>query len=150
MRRKIIVKLLFAGAMLAGISNSFAQEVKENNQKEFGEFINRKGTYTRSASGKPNVGYWQNKADYQIAVTLDDQAHTLTGNIKLTYTNNSPETLDFIWMQMEQNRFKEDSRGTLTTPIQGNRYNGDIDGGFDVTNLQAKVGSKGSVSTQAY
>jgi len=148
MRRKIIIKLLFAGAMLAGISNSFAQEVKENNQKEFGEFINRKGTYTRSASGKPNIGYWQNKADYQIAVTLDDQAHTLSGNIKLTYTNNSPETLDFIWMQMEQNRFKEDSRGTLTTPIQGNRYNGDIDGGFDVTNLQAKVGSKGSVSSK--
>nr|WP_245786916.1 M1 family metallopeptidase [Algoriphagus aquimarinus] len=134
--------------MLAGISNSFAQEVKENNQEQFGEFINRKGTYTRSASGKPNVGYWQNKADYQIAVTLDEQAHTLTGNIKLTYTNNSPETLDFIWMQMEQNRFKEDSRGTLTTPIQGNRYNGDIDGGFDMTNLQAKVGSKGSVSTK--
>tara|TARA_R110002072_G_scaffold243659_1_gene402660 strand:- start:71828 stop:73840 length:2013 start_codon:yes stop_codon:yes gene_type:complete len=148
MRRKIIVKLLFAGAMLAGISNSFAQEVKENNQEQFGEFINRKGTYTRSASGKPNVGYWQNKADYQISVTLDEQAHTLTGNIKLTYTNNSPETLDFIWMQMEQNRFKEDSRGTLTTPIQGNRYNGDIDGGFDMTNLQAKVGSKGSVSTK--
>ncbi|PZX50094.1 hypothetical protein LV84_04109 [Algoriphagus ratkowskyi] len=148
MRRKIIVKLLFAGAMLAGISNSFAQEVKENNQEQFGEFINRKGTFTRSASGKPNVGYWQNKADYQIAVTLDDQAHTLSGNITLTYTNNSPESLDFIWMQMEQNRFKEDSRGTLTTPVQGNRYNGDTDGGFDVTNLKAKVGSKGSVSSK--
>ena len=99
MRRKIIGTLLFAGAMLAGISNSFAQEVKENNQEQFGEFINRKGTYTRSASGKPNLGYWQNKADYQIAVTLDDEAHTLTGNIQLTYTNNSPESLDFIWMQ---------------------------------------------------
>ncbi|WP_339881074.1 M1 family metallopeptidase [uncultured Algoriphagus sp.] len=148
MRRKIIVKLLFAGAMLAGISNSFAQEVKENNQEQFGEFINRKGTYTRSASGKPNLGYWQNKADYQIAVALDDSTHTLSGNITLTYTNNSPESLDFIWMQMEQNRFKEDSRGTLTTPIQGNRYNGDMDGGFEVTNLQAKVGSKGSVSSK--
>ncbi len=148
MRRKIIVKLFFAGALLAGISNSFAQEVKENNQKEFGEFIDRKGTYTRSASGKPNIGYWQNKADYQIAVTLDDSLHTLSGNITLTYTNNSPENLDFIWMQMEQNRFTEDSRGTLTTPIQGNRYNGDTDGGFDITNLQAKVGSKGSVSTK--
>jgi len=148
MRRKIIIMLLFAGAMLSGISNSFAQEVKENNQKEFGEFINRKGTYTRSASGKPNIGYWQNEADYQIAVTLNDSAHTLAGNITLTYTNNSPETLEFIWMQMEQNRFTEDSRGTLTTPIQGNRYNGDTDGGFDVTNLQAKVGSKGSISTR--
>ena len=148
MRRKIIVKLLVAGAMLAGISNSFAQEVKENNQEQFGEFINRKGTYTRSASGKPNLGYWQNKADYQIAVALDDSTHTLSGNITLTYTNNSPESLDFIWMQMEQNRFKEDSRGTLTTPIQGNRYNGDTDGGFEVTNLQAKVGPKGSVSSK--
>ncbi len=148
MRRKIIIKLLFAGALLMGVSNSFAQEVKENNQNEFGEFIYRKGTYTRTASGKPNIGYWQNKADYQIAVTLNDSAHTLAGNITLTYTNNSPETLDFIWMQMEQNRFTEDSRGTLTTPIQGNRYNGDIDGGFDVTKLQAKVGSKGSVSSK--
>ncbi|SFU20668.1 hypothetical protein SAMN04489724_0341 [Algoriphagus locisalis] len=148
MRRKIIVKLLFAGAMLAGVSNSFAQEVKENNQEQFGEFINRKGTYTRSASGKPNLGYWQNEADYQIAVTLDDSLHTLSGNITLTYTNNSPENLDFIWMQMEQNRFTEDSRGTLTTPIQGNRYNGDVDGGYDIANLQAKVGSKGSVSTK--
>jgi hypothetical protein len=142
------MKLLFAGALLAGVSNSFAQEVKENNQEQFGEFMNRKGTYTRSASGKPNLGYWQNKADYQIAVTLDDVAHTLSGSITMTYTNNSPEALDFIWMQMEQNRFKEDSRGTLTTPIQGNRYNGDIDGGFDVSNLKAKVGSKGSVSTK--
>ncbi|WP_425637744.1 M1 family metallopeptidase [Algoriphagus yeomjeoni] len=148
MSRKILIKLLFGGAMLAGISSSFAQEVKENNQEEFGEFINRKGTYTRSASGKPNVGYWQNKADYQIAVTLDDSLHTLTGNITLTYTNNSPENLDFIWMQMEQNRFTEDSRGTLTTPIQGNRYNGDVDGGYDIANLQAKVGSKGSVSSK--
>ncbi|WP_439489985.1 M1 family metallopeptidase [Algoriphagus sp.] len=148
MRRKLIVKLFFAGALLAGISSSFAQEVKENNQREFGESIDRKGTYTRSASGKPNIGYWQNKADYQIAVTLDDSLHTLSGNITLTYTNNSPENLDFIWMQMEQNRFTEDSRGTLTTPIQGNRYNGDTDGGFEISNLQAKVGSKGSVSTK--
>ncbi|MEP0711378.1 MAG: M1 family metallopeptidase, partial [Algoriphagus sp.] len=121
---------------------------KENNQEQFGEFINRKGTYTRTASGKPNVGYWQNRADYQIAVTLNDQDHTLSGNITLTYTNNSPESLDFIWMHLEQNRFTEDSRGTLTTPIQGNRYNGDTDGGYDIANLQAKVGSKGSVSSK--
>ena len=146
MRSKLFMTLLLAGASLTGISTSFAQQVKENNQAEFGEFMNRQGTYTRSASGKPNVGYWQNEADYEIDVTLDEEAHTLTGSITLTYTNNSPESLDFIWMQMEQNRFKEDSRGTLTTPIQGNRYNGDTDGGYDITNLQAKVGAKGSVS----
>lgn len=147
MRSKIVLALLLAGTSLAGISDSFAQQ-KENNQDTFGEFMNRKGSYTRTASGKPGVGYFQNVADYQIEATLDDQAHTLTGKVTLTYTNNSPEALDFIWMQMEQNRFTENSRGTLTTPIQGNRYNGDIDGGYDITNLEAKVGSKGKVSSK--
>lgn len=148
MKRKLILSLLLAGIGFAEVSNSFAQEVKENNQRVFGEFMDRRGTYSRTASGKPGVGYWQNAADYQIEATLDDQAHTLTGQVTLTYTNNSPESLDFIWMQLEQNRFKEDSRGTLTTPIQGNRYNGDTDGGFDISNVSAKVGSKGAVSNK--
>ena len=146
MKRKIIVALLIAGFGFAEVENSFAQEVEENNQKIFGEFMDRRGTYSRTASGKPGVGYWQNAADYQIEATLDDQAHTITGKVTMTYTNNSPETLDFIWMQLEQNRFTEESRGTLTTPIQGNRYNGDVDGGFDISNLEAKVGSKGVAS----
>jgi hypothetical protein len=125
-----------------------AQVAKENNQKDFGEFMDRKGTYTRSASGKPGVGYWQNAADYQIEVTLDDVAHTLEGKLTMTYTNNSPEALDFVWMQMEQNRFTQDSRGTLTTPVQGNRYNGDVDGGYEISAVQAKVGAKGAVSSK--
>ncbi|KAI9549346.1 hypothetical protein GHT06_003712 [Daphnia sinensis] len=110
--------------------------------------MDRKGTYTRSASGKPGVGYWQNAADYQIEVTLDDVAHTLEGKLTMTYTNNSPEALDFVWMQMEQNRFTADSRGTLTTPVQGNRYNGDVDGGYEISAVQAKVGAKGVVSSK--
>ncbi|MBN3520464.1 M1 family metallopeptidase [Algoriphagus lutimaris] len=148
MKRKLMLSLLLAGIGFAEVSNSFAQEVKENNQSIFGEFMDRRGSYSRTASGKPGVGYWQNAADYQIEATLDDQAHTLTGQVIMTYTNNSPERLDFIWMQLEQNRFKEDSRGTLTTPIQGNRYNGDTDGGFDISNVSAKVGSKGAVSNK--
>ena len=148
MRGKLMFALLLAGLCFAQVNVSFAQVAKENNQKDFGEFIDRKGTYTRTASGNPGVGYWQNAADYQIEATLDDVAHTLTGKVTLTYTNNSPEQLDFIWMQMEQNRFTEDSRGTLTTPVQGNRYNGDVDGGYDISSVQAKVGSKGAVSSK--
>lgn len=148
MKRNIAQILLLVGVSLSGVNYSFAQQARENNQKEFGEFIDRKGTYTRTASGNPGVGYWQNAADYQIEATLDDVAHTLTGKVTLTYTNNSPEKLGFIWMQLEQNRFTEDSRGTLTTPVQGNRYNGDIDGGFDITSVQAKVGTKGAISSK--
>src|SRR5690606_15781150 len=65
--------------------------------------------------------------------------HTLTGQITITYTNNSPDALPFIWLQMDQNRFTADSRGTLTTPIEGNRYNGEIDGGYEISNLEAKT-----------
>lgn len=148
MKRNIAQILLLVGVSLSGVNYSFAQQARENNQKEFGEFIDRKGTYTRTASGNPGVGYWQNAADYQIEATLDDVAYTLTGKVTLTYTNNSPEKLGFIWMQLEQNRFTEDSRGTLTTPVQGNRYNGDIDGGFDITSVQAKVGTKGAISSK--
>ncbi len=143
--RRITITLLLFGLGLSSIS---AQQVKENNQGLFGEFMDRKGTFTRTASGKPSANYWQNAADYQIEVALDEQNHILSGKVSITYTNNSPETLDFIWLQLEQNRFTDDSRGTLTTPVQGNRYNGDLDGGFEISEVKAKVGSKGAVSSK--
>lgn len=140
--------LILGGLSFTGINKVVAQEARENNQKDFGEFMDRKGSYFRAASGKPGVGYWQNAADYQIEVSLNDENHVLSGKVTISYTNNSPEALDFVWLQMEQNRFTADSRGTLTTPIQGNRYNGDTDGGYEVTNLTAKVGSKGANSSK--
>ena len=137
---KIFSRLMlsFAVAGMFGITAT-AQEVVENNQADFDEFMDRSGNRYRTATGKPGPDYWQNEADYDIEATLDDQEHTITGKITLTYTNNSPQPLDFIWMHLEQNRFTEDSRGTLTTPIQGNRYNGDTDGGYTISNLEAKV-----------
>ncbi|WP_186754095.1 M1 family metallopeptidase [Echinicola salinicaeni] len=125
-----------------------AQEVEENNQEDFNDFMYRKGNIYRSASGKPGPNYWQNEADYKINVSLDDEEHTITGSISIHYTNNSPEALDFVWLQLEQNRFTEDSRGTLTTPIQGNRYNGDVDGGYDLSNVKAVVGKRGDASDE--
>ena len=137
---KIFSRLMlsFAVAGMFGITTT-AQEAVENNQADFDEFMDRSGNKYRSATGKPGPDYWQNETDYDIEASLDDQEHTITGKITLTYTNNSPEALDFIWMHLEQNRFTEDSRGTLTTPIQGNRYNGDIEGGYTISNLEAKV-----------
>lgn len=125
-----------------------AQEAEENNQGDFNDFMYRKGNMYRSASGKPGPNYWQNAADYKINVSLDDKEHTITGSISIHYTNNSPEALDFVWLQLEQNRFTEESRGTLTTPIQGNRYNGDVDGGYDLSNVKATVGKRGDASNK--
>ena len=115
---KQLPKLLFGLAFLLCIPQINAQEVTQNNQDVFNEFTYRQGNSYRSASGKPGPAYWQNAADYVIEATLDDVNHTMTGKITVTYTNNSPEDLDFIWMYLEQNRFKADSRGSLTTPIQ--------------------------------
>lgn len=144
---KYIFKSAFFLALMGAIPFPLnAQEVVENNQADFGEFIDMSGNLYRSASGEPGPEYWQNEADYAIEATLDDENHTMTGKIAVTYTNNSPQDLDFIWMYLEQNRFTEDSRGTLTTPIQGNRYNGDVDGGYHISNLQARV--KRSTSTK--
>lgn len=133
---KTILALAIAGF---SFPQAQAQEGRENNQKDFEDFTQGFSTQYRSASGKPGPEYFQNETDYQIEATLNDEEHTITGRVTLTYTNNSPDELDFIWMHLEQNRFKENSRGTLTTPIQGNRYSGDIDGGYEISNLTARV-----------
>lgn len=112
------------------------EEIYQNNQEIFNDFKDPRGNVYRTASGNPGPKYWQNHADYEIAVTLDDQNHTITGKVTIEYTNNSPETLDFIWFQMEQNRFTKTSKGTLTTPIGGNRYSGNVYGGYEISNLQ--------------
>ncbi|MCH2161873.1 MAG: M1 family metallopeptidase [Phycisphaerales bacterium] len=68
-------------------------------------------TDVRLASGAPGPGYWQQKVDYDIKVRLDAEAHRLDGSERITYRNNSPHTLTYLWMQIDQNRFRQDSIG---------------------------------------
>ncbi|HLZ77527.1 M1 family metallopeptidase [Phenylobacterium sp.] len=65
----------------------------------------------RSGSGAPGPAYWQNRADFSIAASIDTKVHVLTGDETVTYTNNSPEALGFLWFQMDQNLYRRDSRG---------------------------------------
>src|SRR5436309_2950416 len=74
-----------------------------DNHETFGfSFYTKNGNEYRAADGEPGPKYWQNRADYQLAATLDDQANQITGSEVLTYTNNSPQKLGFLWMNMEQ------------------------------------------------
>ena len=75
----------------------------------------------RSGSGAPGPKYWQNRADYDIKASLDTTAKTLTGSLRMRYTNNSPDTLRFIWMQVEQNAFKDKSLNSYIFP-QDSRF----------------------------
>ena len=64
----------------------------------------------RSASGMPGPMYWQQRADYDIRASLDTATHTIRGEETLTYTNNSPDTLRYIWMQLDMNIGAPDGR----------------------------------------
>ena len=82
-----------------------------NYHETFGPlFYTKNGNEFRSAGGQPGPKYWQNRADYKLDVRLNEQSNEISGTVLLTYTNNSPDKLPFIWMQLDQNLFKEDSR----------------------------------------
>lgn len=67
----------------------------------------------RTAAGAPGHGYYQQKADYKMNLTLDDAKQTIRGEEIITYTNNSPDVLEYLWLQLDQNIFKPDSDSKL-------------------------------------
>src|ERR1700753_1284402 len=67
----------------------------------------------RSSNGAPGPAYWQNEADYEMHATLDTGAKVLQNDETITYTNNSPDMLTSLWIQMEQNSYRADARGHI-------------------------------------
>ncbi len=68
----------------------------------------------RTASGAPGPQYWQQRADMQIKVTLDEKTRRINGSETINYTNRSPDRLRYIWLQLDQNRFADDSLERLS------------------------------------
>jgi hypothetical protein len=79
----------------------------------------------RSSDGSPGPLYWQNRADYNLRAAIDTASHTLTGSEVITYTNNSPDTLTSLWLHLEQNTYRPDSRAHAFMPPTYRRYFGD-------------------------
>ncbi|HZI01533.1 MAG TPA: M1 family metallopeptidase, partial [Flavisolibacter sp.] len=101
---------------------AFAQ-TKYNHREAFNPvFYPQTGNQYRSASGEPGPQYWQNRADYKLNLTLDTVTHKVTGEVTITYTNNSPDNLKFLWLQVDQNIYKQGSRGSSTTTQTGGRW----------------------------
>jgi hypothetical protein len=69
----------------------------------------------RSANGAPGPDYWQNRADYEIHATLDPAAKTITATMTISYTNNSPDRLDCLWLQLDQNIYRKDARAAVSS-----------------------------------
>jgi Peptidase family M1 domain len=83
----------------------------------------------RLADGEPGPAYWQQRADYTIEAKLDTGAKTVTGSVTVRYTNNSPDTLRFVWMQLDQNLFRKGSQGSFL-------FAADTDGGYTLSDVK--------------
>lgn len=98
------------------------------------------GTISRAATGEPNVGYWQNKADYQINASLNDATHVISGSVIITYKNNSPHALPFLWLLLDQNLFNKESKGQARMPLNSRSRYGDsksnFNGGYNITSVK--------------
>ncbi|OYZ30587.1 MAG: peptidase M1 [Sphingobacteriales bacterium 17-39-43] len=136
--------LSFLIVLLCFINQAYTQQGQVggnyNYHDTFGPmFYTKNGDEYRSAGGQPGPKYWQNRADYKLAVRLNEQSNEISGTVVLTYTNNSPDKLPFIWMQLDQNLFKEDSRGHAIIPPGGSRSGArgqKFDGGYKIKSVK--------------
>jgi hypothetical protein len=123
------------------LSASWAQAQDRNKFRQLGEDLPTPNVY-RTASGAPGHQYWQQKADYKINLVLDDEKQRLYGDEIITYTNNSPDPLTYLWLQLDQNIWDKESdtykiqttkvRDKMTLKAIANLEGSDFDGGFKI------------------
>ena len=147
-------KVILILALVFAVPSVFGQQSPIVSKYDYHEafaplFYTKNGTETRSASGQPGAKYWQNRADYQIKASLNDKNSEITGSEVVTYINNSPDKLSFLWMNVDQNLFKSDSRGNAVIPVTGSRNGAKgqvFDGGHKIKSVKIITSSKGKVS----
>lgn len=112
MLRKLSLSILF---FLSVLSLSYGQTL-EGKYSKFAQLAQELPTPNkyRSASGQSGPDYWQQKADFEINVVLDDINQSISGVEKVTYFNRSPDELKYLWMQLDQNIFEKNSASNLT------------------------------------
>jgi len=105
----------------------------------------------RAADGEPGPDYWTNKASYKISATLDTSKDAIKGSVSIYYTNNSPQALPFLWLYLDQNLFRTDSRGQAKAPAtRKSRYTNvgtTFEGGFNISSVKLVSTEKGKTST---
>ena len=148
-------KILFLVATIFSCS-LLAQNVNNTKFKQLGEELPTPNVY-RTASGAPGHQYFQQQADYDMEITLDDETQRIYGKETITYTNNSPDELRYLWVQLDQNMRAKNSttqeintegifsqRGntaqTAFNQLKKNQFY-DFDGGFKIDYVQSTGGT---------
>ena len=147
MRRFLVTGL---GLALAGLLPAAAQTTNSGTDKfaQLETLLPTPNSY-RTASGAPGPDYWQQRADYDIKVTLDDAKQAITGRETITYTNLSPDVLPYLWVQLDQNILDKSSIttatkvGSLSDKVTYQTFEDllfDFDGGFKIESVTGKDG----------
>ena len=144
-------RLLAASLVLAAAASAAAQTKADPTDKfrQLEEILPTPNEQ-RTASGAPGRAYWQQRADYDMDVELDDTKQRLVGKETVTYFNQSPDTLTYLWLQLDQNLFRKDSDSNLTQPapaLDKPSYaaldpfvNRDFEGGFQIASVTDATG----------
>ncbi|MFA6542758.1 MAG: M1 family metallopeptidase [Bacteroidota bacterium] len=97
------------------------------------------GSVYRNADGSPGPAYWQNRADYKIDAQLHESDKSISAQVTITYTNNSTNDLDYLWLYLDQNNFKKDSRSRMLSGSTGEKRD-TFYGGFDLQGVSISIG----------
>ena len=145
--------IFLCGILFLANTISFGQESKNTAAEKFEQLkeeLSTPNTY-RTGSGAPGHEYWQQKADYVINVVLDDEKQILSGVETITYYNNSPDNLDYLWLQLDQNVRKQHSHSHKTRThifkdkesfYTLNRLHSEFDGGFKIEHVRDGLGNE--------
>ena len=145
MKRTLLFSLIF----IINFSYLTGQNTNENKFKQLYDQLATPNIY-RTAAGAPGHKYYQNNAHYSMDITLNDQEQKITGKETITYVNNSPDALEYLWIQLDQNvRSKSsDSYKIATGDINGissksiKRIFPEFDGGFNISSVTDKNDKK--------
>jgi len=118
-RSKFFLFLVFAG--FTNLSFAAIDQSKGSFEDKFRQLdeVFPSPNLSRPATGEPGPMYWQQRADYKIKIKLNEDTRSVEGSETITYTNNSPLTLKYIWLQLDQNIFAKESINNLTRPWGG-------------------------------
>ncbi|MCQ8848592.1 M1 family metallopeptidase [Alteromonas stellipolaris] len=109
----MLIYLPFANAAINQTKGDF-----EDKFRQLDESLPTPNVY-RNAAGEPGHQYWQQQVDYKIDVKLIEDTRRIEASETITYHNNAPDTLKYLWIQLDQNKFRDDSMSALTTTFGG-------------------------------
>ncbi|MEO1007085.1 MAG: M1 family metallopeptidase [Planctomycetota bacterium] len=131
--------MVAAAAVMLSDGRAPAQDAGDRPYDAFAPLDLPAPSEVRLGSGAPGPAYWQQRCDYRIHATLDAETKRLEATMEITYHNNSPHALGYLWLQLEQNLFRPDSIGTLTRTGGGpmRAMEEAFEGGYDIPLLRS-------------